>query len=65
MEASLLSYALTPSKSTSAKGRGEEVMASLPSKDLVFLSSLSLTRECQQLLDYHHRPSCHCIVPLN
>lgn len=44
MEASLLSYALTPSKSTSAKGRGEEVMASLPSEDLVFLSSLSLTR---------------------
>lgn len=50
MEASLLSYALTPSKSTSAKGRGEEVMASLPSEDLVFLSSIFLTRECQQLV---------------
>lgn len=50
MEASLLSYALTPSKSTSAKGRGEEVMASLPSEDLVFLSSISLTRECQQFV---------------
>lgn len=65
MEAYLPLYALAPSKSTVARGRGEEVMASLPSEDLVFLTSLSLTREGRQLLDYHHRPSCHCTVLLN
>lgn len=31
------------------------MVAGLPGEDLVILASLSLTRECQQLLDYYHR----------
>lgn len=55
----------SPLQEHRGEGKREEVMASLPSEDLVFLTSLSLTREGRQLIDHRHRPSCHCVVLLN
>lgn len=47
-----------------AQWPGKEWLAS-QARIFVILTSLSLTRECQQLLGYHHRPNCHCVALLN
>lgn len=56
-------YTLAPSKSPVTGERQKQKW--LDSQDLVILTSLSLTRDCQQLLDCYHRPSSHCIILLN